>query len=261
MTEPRPDDAELEALGLYDPTAPDASDRLEMIELSLDHGATIDEIRDAIAENRLHAVPAERVIAPGTERLTLDEVVARAGVDPGFARQVWRALGFVEPDPDARVCSEADVNLMTFYELASAAFGRDPALALARTAWGDDGAPRRRRDHERTLGARSSAAIRRRIQRRHRAHLRRRCRAGDPTRVPDARDSAPAPSARGRPSLLRMGRRPHDAAHIGCGRRVRRRRGLHVAHAAHLGRTSSSASWSDSRSERSPQPHDPVRVS
>ena len=128
-TEPRPDDAELEALGLYDPTAPDASDRLEMIELSLDHGATIDEIRAAIAENRLHAVPAERVIAPGTERLTLDEVVARAGVDPGFARQVWRALGFVEPDPDARVCSEADVNLMTFYELASAAFGRDPALA------------------------------------------------------------------------------------------------------------------------------------
>jgi adenylate cyclase len=134
MTEPRPTTAELEALGLYDPSDPGASERLELIELSLDHGATIDEIRAAIAEGRLHAVPAERVITPGTERLTLDEVVARAGVDPVFARHVWRALGFVEPEADARVCSEADVNLMTFYELASAAFGRDPALALARTA-------------------------------------------------------------------------------------------------------------------------------
>ena len=91
-----------------------------MIELSLDHGATIDEIRAAIAENRLHAVPAERVIAPGTERLTLDEVVARAGVDPGFARQVWRALGFVEPRPGRpSVLRSATSNLMTFYELAS----------------------------------------------------------------------------------------------------------------------------------------------
>jgi adenylate cyclase len=134
MTEPRPTTAELEALGLYDPSAPDASDRLELIELALDHGATVEEIRAAIAEDRLHAVPAERVIAPGTERLTLDEVITRAGVDPEFARQVWRALGFVEPDADARVCSEADVALLTFYELASAAFGRDPSLALARTA-------------------------------------------------------------------------------------------------------------------------------
>ncbi|HEY8215717.1 MAG TPA: adenylate/guanylate cyclase domain-containing protein [Acidimicrobiia bacterium] len=133
MTAPRLTNDELEALGLYDPAAPDAGDRLEMIGLALDHGATIDEIRTAIAEKRLHAVPAELVIAPGSERLTLDEVVARAGVDPDFARHVWRALGFVVPEPGTRLCSEADVALMTFYELASAAFGRAPALSLART--------------------------------------------------------------------------------------------------------------------------------
>jgi len=130
----RPTPDELETLGLYDPAAPDAGDRLEMIELSLDHGATLDEIRAAIDEDRLHAVAAERVIAPGTERLTLDEVITRAGVDPTFARRVWRALGFVEPEPDARLCSEADVALMTFFALASAAFGPEPAISLARTA-------------------------------------------------------------------------------------------------------------------------------
>jgi len=131
-THPTP--AELEALGLYDPTSPDARDRLDMIELSLDHGATIDEIRDAIAEERLHAVAAERVMAPGTERITLDEAIARAGVEPAFARRVWRALGFVEPEAGAPVCSEADASLMTFFALASTAFGTEPAISLARTA-------------------------------------------------------------------------------------------------------------------------------
>ncbi len=129
-----PDVEELEALGLYDPDAPDAEERLGLIELSLDHGATYDDIREGIEERRLHAVAAELVIAPGTERLTLDAVIARSGVEPAFARRVWRALGFVEPGPDAAVCSDADVGLLRFYQLASEAFGPDPALSLARTA-------------------------------------------------------------------------------------------------------------------------------
>jgi adenylate cyclase len=129
-----PDVEELEALGLYDPRAPDAEERLGLIQLSLDHGATYDDIRAAIEEKRLHAVPAELLIAPGTERLTLDAVITRAQVEPGFARRVWRALGFVEPGPDAAVCSEADVDLLRFYQLASDAFGPEPALSLARTA-------------------------------------------------------------------------------------------------------------------------------
>ena len=42
-------------------------------------------------------------------------------------------LGFVVPEPDAVVCSEADVGLFRFYELAAAAFGEEAALSLART--------------------------------------------------------------------------------------------------------------------------------
>jgi adenylate cyclase len=128
------DPDELERLGLYEPAAPDAADRLALIDLALDHGATYEDIREAIADKRLHAVPAELVIMPGHERLTLDEVIARSGVDPPFARQVWRALGFVEPETDARVCSDADVDLLRFYEIASAAFGAKQAMSLARTA-------------------------------------------------------------------------------------------------------------------------------
>lgn len=134
MTISVPAAAELEEMGLYDPGAPDASDRLELIHLALEHGATFDEIRDAIAEERLHAVAAERVIVKGSERLTLDEVIGRTDMDSQFARRVWRALGFVEPEAQARVCTEADVPLLTFYALASAAFGPDAAISLARTA-------------------------------------------------------------------------------------------------------------------------------
>jgi adenylate cyclase len=105
-----------------------------MIELSLEHGATLEEIREAIEQGRLHSVAAERVIMPGNERLTLGEVIARAGIDATFAHRVWRALGFVDPEPGTRVCSEADVSLMSFYALASATFGPEPAISLARTA-------------------------------------------------------------------------------------------------------------------------------
>ncbi len=62
MLDPDVDPAALEALGLHDPEAPDAEDRLEMLRLALGLGATVEEMRDAIAERRLHAIPAERVL-------------------------------------------------------------------------------------------------------------------------------------------------------------------------------------------------------
>ena len=128
------DPAELEALGLYDPGAPDAGDRLEMLRLAIELGATVEEMRVAIAENRLHAIPAERVLQAGTERLTLDEAITRSGIDPELGLRVWRAFGFVEASPDALVCSERDIELFGFFQLAETTFGLDASLALVRTA-------------------------------------------------------------------------------------------------------------------------------
>lgn len=82
---------ELKELGLYDPAAPDADERLELLELALEHGATIDEMRQAIAEKSLHAVAVMNVIEGGAERLTFEEVVARAGTAPDVAHRLWRA--------------------------------------------------------------------------------------------------------------------------------------------------------------------------
>ena len=129
-----PTPSQLEAAGLYDPSASDAAERLELVTLSLEHGATYDEIRRAIAERRLHAVAAERVIIGGNERLTLDDAIARSGIDPALGLRVWRALGFVVPDADEPLCTDADVEIFRFFELATTVFTTESAIAVARTA-------------------------------------------------------------------------------------------------------------------------------
>jgi adenylate cyclase len=131
----QPTPQQLEAAGLYDPDAPDAEERLELLVLALEHGATYDEIRSGIDEQRLHAVAAERVIVAGP-RITLPEAIARSGIDLEFGERVWRALGFVVSGDDAPTCTEADVALFEFFVFAAEIFGIESSLALARTTGG-----------------------------------------------------------------------------------------------------------------------------
>jgi adenylate cyclase len=123
---------ELEELGVYDPSAPDAAERLELLQLALDHGVSIPEIREAIAERRLHAVAAVWVVDGGVDRITLEEAAARAGTDPSGAHRVWRALGFVDPAPGVRPCSERDVEVLRVFALLEEAMSPHLALQIAR---------------------------------------------------------------------------------------------------------------------------------
>jgi adenylate cyclase len=127
------DDAELEALGLYDPDAPDAAERLSLLHLALERAATVDEIRAAIGAHRLHALAAERVMLDGTPRFTLEDAAREAGVTSTFAARIWRALGFADPDPPAAVCTDGEVRALRFYRLIADALGDEAAVAQART--------------------------------------------------------------------------------------------------------------------------------
>ena len=124
--------AELEALGLYDPTAPDAADRLSLLRLARQHGATLEEIRAAIDGSRLHALAAERVMLDRPPRLTLAGAAQAAAVDLDFATRVWRALGFVVPDGDAVVCTDADVESLAFYAALAVGVTEEVAVSQAR---------------------------------------------------------------------------------------------------------------------------------
>jgi adenylate cyclase len=125
---------EFVALGLYDPSAPDASERLMLLELAVEHGAGIDELTVAVAQQRLHTLAGELAVLAATKRATLNEMAANAGTDPEFSERLWRAFGFADPGDEPLVCSEADENVLVLFTALADLFGRDTALQIARTA-------------------------------------------------------------------------------------------------------------------------------
>jgi adenylate cyclase len=84
-----------------------ARERL-LAELAAD-GVELEELRTAVAEDRLAVLPVERILSGGGERFTADEVSERAGVDREFIDLEWRALGMALSDDDAAVYTEQDV--------------------------------------------------------------------------------------------------------------------------------------------------------
>ena len=62
------DAAEFEARGLFDPKAPNAADRLALLEWLADRGLSIEQMVDAATANRLTAVAGDLALRPG-ERL------------------------------------------------------------------------------------------------------------------------------------------------------------------------------------------------
>jgi class 3 adenylate cyclase len=124
---------ELIAEGFYDPDAPDAADRLGLLRLALEHGATVDEVRAAIDERRLYVLAAVRIISGGAERLTLDDAAARGGMESPMAGRTWRALGLAEPEPNAQVCTDADPQVFALVVEMLALFGEEVALQVLRT--------------------------------------------------------------------------------------------------------------------------------
>ena len=85
-----------------------AARRELLTELARD-GVPIEELRRAVAENRLALVPVERELAPGGRRYTANEVAELAGIGRDLLDRQWRALGMALADPDEAVYTEADL--------------------------------------------------------------------------------------------------------------------------------------------------------
>lgn len=100
-------DFEAEGLldGLADPAA--RADRVALLERLLADGATDDELRRAVAEERLALLQVERLL--GTERHTPREVAERVGLPLETLLRHRQALGLPRPDPDDRVLTDSDV--------------------------------------------------------------------------------------------------------------------------------------------------------
>jgi adenylate cyclase len=121
--------ADFEALGIYDPAAPHAARRLELLEYLVSLGASAD---DLVAERDELPGLAAVVALRGGRALTLPEAVTRSGVSEEKLLGVVRAAGFPQPGPADRVLVEQIPNLAAGLGAAEAVFGEDAVLQLVR---------------------------------------------------------------------------------------------------------------------------------
>lgn len=100
---------DFEAEGLLEGTRGEARDaRRELLGKLAADGVSTEELREAIEEDRLVLLAAERVLEGEGRRYTADEVAEKAGVEADFLIRNRQALGLPAPESTA-VFTDADV--------------------------------------------------------------------------------------------------------------------------------------------------------
>jgi adenylate cyclase len=83
--------------------------RLALLEELADQGVPLEDLKRAVAENRLVLLPVERVFDEGADRYTVGEIAEASGLEPDFLERLLRALGAPIPEEDERVYADTDV--------------------------------------------------------------------------------------------------------------------------------------------------------
>ncbi len=108
----------------------DRDARRQLLERLIDEGIGLDELKAAVAEDRLALLPVERVLGG---RYTAAEVEKRSGLEADMVRRVRGLLGLPIPEEGDRVFSDADVeaarSLRTFLD---AGFGEQEIAEITR---------------------------------------------------------------------------------------------------------------------------------
>jgi adenylate cyclase len=101
---------DFEAEGLLDGLEGKAREaRVSLLDELASDGVPVEELAQAVEEDRLALVPVERFLEGGGDRYTLNEVAEESGVDAVFLSALRASLGLVPPDPDARTATEDDL--------------------------------------------------------------------------------------------------------------------------------------------------------
>ncbi len=85
--------------------------RLELLEMLVDEGFGLDELRAAAREDRLALLPVERVLEGEGQRYTQQEIADQTGLELDFLQEARRALGAPAVEPDVQALTEEDVEL------------------------------------------------------------------------------------------------------------------------------------------------------
>jgi adenylate cyclase len=103
--------------GLYDPRAPRADERLELLHWLHDHGVTLEQMIAGCAENQLGSIVGDSMLRPG-RRLTIDDVAAETGLTVQQVAEIRRGSGLPEAAPDDQVYVEDDLEMFQAFKAA-----------------------------------------------------------------------------------------------------------------------------------------------
>ena len=101
---------DFEAEGLLD-GASDRDARLELLQSLEEEGFSLEELREAAAQDRLALLPVERVLAGEGQLYTREELAEKTGLDPDFLDAAARALGVPVREPGERAITEEEMEL------------------------------------------------------------------------------------------------------------------------------------------------------
>jgi adenylate cyclase len=122
-------DAEGLTAGLDEPSR---QARIALLDDLAARGVSVDEMRRAVAEDRLVLLPVECVLA-GEPRYTREQLAERAGVSPEFVGDVMAAVGLPVPDPGVAAYTEQNVDLaLRLKSVLDAGVPRETVVELAR---------------------------------------------------------------------------------------------------------------------------------
>jgi adenylate cyclase len=122
------DPADYEAAGLYDPDAPDAADRLELLGYLEARGVSVAQMIEADKHGALHAANTDERIRPGRP-MSAHDVAAEIGIPTEMLRRITLAAGLRLDDDDYR---ESDIETYRLFSGGAKLFGEDATLQFTR---------------------------------------------------------------------------------------------------------------------------------
>jgi adenylate cyclase len=121
--------------GLVEGLEGDARDaRIALLDELHDDGCSVDDMRRAVAEDRLVLLPVERILKGGEEQYTSEDIAEEVGLPLEELVRLRKALGLPSPPPDARVHTADDLEAARVSkQIADVGLPFEARLEVART--------------------------------------------------------------------------------------------------------------------------------